>query len=116
MDLYVSSISPRSFDVGASAFCSVQPNKCIRFQSRTHTGRFYSWPRVKSVLLIILLSADMICEVAANELLLCTITVAAVVFCIWCQCVGVAAAAPMTPLELLCFFKSSPTLNIIEAN
>jgi hypothetical protein len=49
------------------------------FKADAHTGRgcFYSWPRVKSVLLIILLSADMICEVAANELLLYTITVAA---------------------------------------
>lgn len=77
------------FDVGASAFCSVRRG-LFGFKAAFISGR------VKSVLLIILLSADMVCEVAANELLLC---VAAAVLCIYLsmrRCEA-AAAAPMTP-------------------
>lgn len=96
------------FDVGASAFCLVRRG-LFGFKAAFISGR------VKSVLLIILLSADMVCEVASNELLLC---VAAAVLCIYLsmrRCEA-AAASPMTPFQsylfLFVFYTTKNIYNI----
>lgn len=68
------------FDVGASAFCLVRRG-LFGFKAAFISSR------VKSVLLIILLSADMVCEVAANELLLYVLLRLCFVFICQCVCV-----------------------------